>query len=109
MKEVVDCIEWDSIESQYIDNCGNMYMSVEDIPKVYRHLVKPISNDTPTNFRAKPITSLPQLKPKQKETITVDGLRYCLDSYYERLNEVNKHGTIMHEYKFKKQKNKFHL
>jgi hypothetical protein len=67
----------------------------------------PISDDDftcgviPTRFKARPIKPLPKLKPKKKEIITVDGKRYCLDIYYERLKKVNKDCEVYHEYKFK--------
>lgn len=34
-------IKYDWLEDRYIDNHGNCYKTIQDIPKAMRHLVKP--------------------------------------------------------------------
>lgn len=35
-------IAWDELEQRYIDQDGNLYKTIDDIPESMRHLVKPI-------------------------------------------------------------------
>ena len=42
IERFVPIIEWDDIELSYIDYVGNLYKTIEDIPKSIRHLVKPM-------------------------------------------------------------------
>ncbi len=40
--EQITEIEYDYLEDTFIDDCGNCYKTLEDIPKELHHLVKPI-------------------------------------------------------------------
>jgi hypothetical protein len=31
--DYIDCIEWDDLENCWIDNLGNCYKTIQDIPK----------------------------------------------------------------------------
>lgn len=35
-------IAWDELEQRYIDQDGNLYKTIDDIPEGMRHFVKPI-------------------------------------------------------------------
>ena len=51
IEEDVEIIEWDYIEDRFIDDCGNLYKSIEDIPEKYQHLVQPIKPLKPLRVR----------------------------------------------------------
>ena len=53
LEEDSKTIEFDDIEHRYIDNLGNIYKTIDDIPENIRHLVKPI----------KPIKPIKLVKP----------------------------------------------
>lgn len=38
----IEVIEWDDLESRYIDNCGNTYNVLESIPNHFQSIVQPI-------------------------------------------------------------------
>lgn len=44
-------IEWDYLEHRYIDDDGNMYKTIDDIPEEMQHLVKPIKPIKPLKLR----------------------------------------------------------
>lgn len=47
----IEVIEWDYLEHRYIDNIGNLYRTIDDIPENIRHLVKPIEPIKPFKLR----------------------------------------------------------
>lgn len=49
--EDIDNIEWDYLEDKYIDNQGNIYKTIEDIPENYRQYIKPIKPIKPFKVR----------------------------------------------------------
>lgn len=50
MTTKIIAIRFDYLENAYIDNLGNVYKSIEDIPKKYQHLVMPIKEIKPPRF-----------------------------------------------------------
>lgn len=42
MSEEILTIEFDYLENAYIDNLGNVYKTIDNIPEEYKHLVVPI-------------------------------------------------------------------
>jgi len=43
----VQYIAWDWLESRYVDNLGNCYKTLEEIPEDIRHLVMPMKDMRP--------------------------------------------------------------
>ena len=49
--KLIQVIEWDYLENQYIDNVGNLYKTIDDIPESSTHLLKPIKPVKPIKLR----------------------------------------------------------
>jgi len=51
VEQDIQVIDWDYLEHRYIDNVGNMYKTIDDIPEDIQHLAKPIEPIKPTKLR----------------------------------------------------------
>lgn len=51
--EQITKIKFDYLENKYIDDCGNSYATLQDIPLELHHTIRPIKPIKPLHLRVK--------------------------------------------------------